>query len=190
MRTPARLDAELVRGLAKSFPGPPWQSISTSVFVADRGLRIWSNWSSAKHLEGVGGVYAILLPTAWFETPRILQLHAPHSHAGVPINYEFTVPELEGEGYGVVYVGRTANLCERWQGHLTAGERKDGGQVMHGLVDCKLHDNQKPALRELRKHARIIYTALPGSENCANRDILEVSLCARFGPAFNIKSER
>jgi hypothetical protein len=174
--------------LAEAFPGDPWQMIFTREFVADRGEQIWSDWSEAKHLEEVGGVYAVLLPAAWFSTPRTLLLHAPHSHQGEKIPFEFTVPEL-ADGYGVVYVGRTANLLQRWQGHFRPGDRKDGGQVKFGLSDCGLHCDVAVALRALREHGRIIYTVLPGPEQCANRDILEVSLCARFAPAFNIKSE-
>jgi hypothetical protein len=94
------------------------------------------------------------------------------------------------DGYGVVYVGRTTALLERWRGHLSRGERKDGGQVKFGLVDCGLYNDTDTALRALRTHARILYVVLPGPANCANRDVLEMSLCARFAPPFNIKSER
>jgi hypothetical protein len=140
-----------------------------------------------KHLKDIGGVYATLLPTSWFFPSRGLHLHGPKKCI---IPFEFTVRKPM-KGYGVVYVGRTANLRQRFQGHLTKGERKDGGQVKHGLMDCGLYpDDEDGALRALREHGRIIYVELSGPEYCANRDILEMSLCARFGPPFNIKSER
>jgi len=142
---------------------------------------------SARHLKCVGGVYAILLPSAWFSAPRIVHLHGPKR---IPIPFEFTVPDLTGDGYGLVYVGRTTNLCQRWTGHLGKGKRKDGGQVKFGLVDCGLHPDEATALQALRKHARIVYTVLDAQEKCADRDLLEMSLCARFAPPFNIKSER
>lgn len=165
--------------------------ICTGVFVADRNGRFLSDWRSTKQLKCVGGVYVVLLPTAWFSTPRILHLHAPRGYKGMlPIPFEFTVPDLTSDGYGVVYVGRTTNFCQRWRGHLTLGKRKDGGQVKHGLVDCGLHAEETTALRALREHARLVYTVLSGPQQCANRDVLEMSLCARFAPAFNIKSER
>ena len=184
----ATLDLLLVKQLAKCFPNDPWQTISTRTFIAaDRNGECYSDWRSTKHLKKVGGVYAILLPTTWFSPPRILHLHAPQR---CTIPYEFILSDLVGDGYGIVYVGRTVDLCQRWRLHLTKGKRKDGGQVKHGLVDCGREPTEDSALRTLREHARIIYTELRGPENCANRDVLEMSLCGRFGPPFNIKSER
>lgn len=189
---PARLDLKLVRQLAGCFPdnAQVWRTLSTRDFIADRAGRFFSDWSSIKHLEEIGGVYAILLPVAWFSAPRTLHLHAPHSHKGVPIPFEFTIPELTIDGYGVVYVGRSANLAQRWRGHLTPGDRNKGGQVKYGLADCEFEADLTRALQALRENARIVYTVLSGPDQCANRDILECSLCARFGPPFNIKSER
>jgi hypothetical protein len=187
---PARLDLELTQSLATTFPhGDRWQTINVRTFVKDRGDRMFSDWSSIASLDGVGGVYAVLLPILWFEQPLTLPLHAPHHHRGERILFEFTLPAL-ADGYGVVYVGRTGNLRQRWQDHLSKGDRKNGGQVKFGLLDCAVHIDAMTALRALREHGRLIYTTLPGPENCANRDVLEMALCARFGPPFNIKSER
>jgi len=186
----ARLNLELVQRLAAAFPnGGEWQMIEARTFIKDRAERIFSDWSSTAVLEGIGGVYAVLLPVNWFEQPLTLPLHGPHRYRGQPIKYQFTLPILE-DGYGVVYVGRTGNLRQRWRGHLSKGDRNDGGQVKFGLLDCALHTDALTALRALREHGRFIYTTLPGPENCANRDVLEMGLCARFGPPFNIKSER
>ncbi len=190
LEMPATLDLPLVQGLAHIFPNRPWEAINSQVFIADRGKVLHSDWAPAAHLEGVGGVYAILLPTAWFTPQRTLHLHAPHRHQGVPIPFVFSLEDFTDDGYGVVYVGRTTNLRQRWRGHLTRGERNDGGQVKYGLVDCHIAPDTEAALQRLRARARIIYTPLPGAENCANRDVLEMALCARFGPPFNIKSER
>lgn len=187
---PATLNLDLVRRLTNSFPDENWQTVSTRDFFKSRNGKDFSNWGLMKHLEGVGGVYAILLPTVRFSRPRTLHLHAPHSLGGKRIPFQFTLSELTRDGYGVVYVGRTTNLCQRWRLHLTRGKRKNGGQVKYGLIDCEVEADIDAALRLLREQAKIIYTVLPGPEECANRDILELSLCARFGPPFNIKSER
>ena len=180
----ARLHPEKAKSLAESFPqGTDWHMIETRKFIKENR----SDWSSIKHLDDVGGVYAVLLPIAWFSQPRVIHLHAPHNDEG-PIPYEFTLLELI-EGFGVVYVGRTRNLKRRLSFHLRNGKRKDGGQVKYGLFDCKLFENEIVALNKLRENARIIYTLLSGRENCANRDILEMWLFARYAPPFNIKSE-
>ena len=187
---PATLDLTLVRRLAASFPGEGWHTIETHLFVADRGIKITSDWSPASHVSEQGGVYAVLLPCAWFAPSRVIPLHAPHTHHAPTIDYEFVLTPMSGDGYGVVYVGRTSNLKERWRGHFTRGERNDGGQVKFGLMDCGLYPEPDVALRALRQNARIIYTVLPGPDHCANRDILEMSLCAQLAPPFNVKSER
>ena len=185
----ARLDLSLVQNLAASFPdGGDWSMVEARRFIKDRGEQIFSDWSPTASLKGIGGVYAVLLPADWFEKPLTLPLHGPHRLIQ-PIEFQFTLTAL-ADGYGVIYVGRTTNLWQRWRGHLSKGYRKDGGQVKFGLLDCALHTDALTALRALRTHGRFIYTALPGSENCANRDVLEMALCARFGPPFNIKSER
>ncbi len=158
-------------------------------FIAEQGKTL--TWSAVKHLKGAGGVYAILLPTAWFSPTRVLYLHPPNGHKGATrIPFEFTVPELIGDGYGVVYVGKATKLPQRWNGHLIKGERKRGGQVKHGLIDCGLFADELAAISAVREHAKIAYTVLSGPEQCVNRDVLEMALCGRFGPPFNVKSER
>lgn len=186
----ARLQLEMVHRLANSFPDGDWRKIETRIFVADRGDQIHSNWQAGPDVDAVGGVYAILLPGAWFAELRTILLHAPHKHAGEKIPFEFTVQPVTPDGYGVVYVGRTSNLLQRWRGHFSRGERKDGGQVKFGLVDCGLHPDPDSALRALRANARILYVVLPGPANCANRDVLEMSLCARYAPPFNLTHAR
>jgi hypothetical protein len=187
---PARLDLNLVHHLTAAFPGEGWRSLETRLFITDRGEQISSDWSHSSHLTTVGGVYAVLLPCAWFTPARTIPLHAPHTHHERTIPFEFTLQPLGDASDGVAYVGRTSNLAQRWRGHLSRGGRKDGGQVKFGLMDSGLHSDIDESLRSLRAHARIIYTVLSGPEHCANRDVLEMSLCARFAPPFNIKSER
>jgi hypothetical protein len=176
--------------LAASFPSTEWETIQTSVFFPVHPGQPRAVWSPANHVAEVGGVYAFLLPAAWFAPQRTITLHAPHGHQGVGIPFVFTVGSLTADNYGVVYVGRTTDLRRRWRLHLTRGDRIDGGQVKYGLFDCGVTPNIEDALMLLREHARIIYAQIPGDDNCANRDVLEMALCARFGPPFNIKSER
>jgi hypothetical protein len=109
------------------------------------------------------------------------------------IPFEFEPEAITEDGHGLFYVGKTKNLGQRWRGHLTIGARRHGGQVKHGLIDCGLYGGEQGegnALKFLRQHGRFVYCELPGEENCANRDILEISLCARYMPPFNIKAER
>jgi len=177
----ATLNLEKAHQITSAFPNGEWRSIDARIFIADRGDQIHSNWRAAEGVDKMGGVYAILLPVSWFSKPTTIPLHAPHSHKGEKIPYEFTVESVTDGGFGVVYFGRTSNLLQRWRGHFSRGK--------FGLVDCGLYHDVETALRALRANARILYFVLDGPANCANRDVLEMSLCARFAPPFNIKSE-
>ena len=185
-----KLEQERMQSLAAAFPHTGWQQLDTYHFFSASSPKSAANWKSIAHLKNTGGVYVILLPSSWFEPCRTIGLHASHRYEGKQIEFEFRVQPFLPDGYGIVYVGRTSDLEDRWRGHFSRGERKNGGQVKFGLMDCGLHSDPDEALRILRAHARIIYTVLPGIENCANRDLLEMSLCARFAPPFNIKAER
>jgi hypothetical protein len=187
---PAFLNLALTKKLARLFPrGRDWVTIQSRNFVADRGEKVYSNWSAAAELRGVGGVYVVLLPVAWFARPTTMRLHPPHKHCEDFISFEFTLPTVV-DNYGVIYVGKTTDLSRRIRLHLVDGQRKNGGQVKFGLLDCALYADSKSALRALREHARFCYTILSGPDECVNRDVLEMALCGRFGPPFNIKSER
>ncbi len=190
---PAKLDRPLIDGLVGSFPaGPKWQSWHCSECIRDNGENLLARWGSLAHVHQQGGVYVFTLPASLFPKTCVIQLHPPHSHKGVKIPFEFTVnPQIGSDGWSVVYVGRTIDLKRRFRGHLLSGGRNDGGQVKYGLIDCGVcSGDEKSALRMLRANGRIIYTVLTGPDQCANRDLLEMSLCARFAPPFNIKSER
>jgi hypothetical protein len=187
---PARYDQSLVADLSKAFPtGTEWGKLNCCDVIVSNDHYLRANWSCMNNLHEKGGVYAFLLPVSWFSSPRIIKLHAPHTHTS-PIDFEFKIFPLSGMEYGVAYVGRTTDLKRRLRFHLSRGKKKDGGQVKFGVMNCGLFQQQDDALQKLREHARIIYTILSGRDHCANRDVLEISLCARFAPPFNIKSER
>ncbi len=190
---PATLDRPLIDELVASFPGgPKWRTWHCLECIRDNSENLSARWGSLAHLHQQGGVYVFTLPASLFPKSNFIRLHAPHSHKGERIPYEFTVePLTDSDGWSVVYVGRTIDLKRRFRGHLLPGARKDGGQVKYGLLDCGLcNGDPNEGLRVLREKGRIFYTVLSGPDQCANRDILEMALCARFAPPFNIKSER
>jgi len=90
----------------------------------------------------------------------------------------------------VAYVGRAANLLQRFQWHFSLAQINTGAQVQYGLVKCGACQNRKEAVTFMLNHARIAFHFLHGDERAANRDIIELSLCSRFMSPFNIKSER
>lgn len=187
---PARLDRPLVTALADAFPhGDGWHTFECRDVIVSNGGYLRAQWGALESLHGQAGVYAIVLPVGWFEPSRVIKLHAPHTHDS-PIEFEFNVPPLPDLGVGVVYGGKTTDLKRRIRLHLSRGEEKDGGQVKFGLMNCDLHETQDEALRALREHGQVIYTILDGRDHAANRDVLEITLCAKFAPPFNIKSER
>jgi len=187
---PARYDKNLVASLASSFPiGSEWRTILCRDVIVSNDQYLRASWDVLNHLHQRAGVYAFLLPAEWFTPPRSILLHAPHTHDG-PIEFEFSVSALPDSTHGVVYAGKTTDLKRRSRLHLSRGETKDGGQVKFGVLNSNLFSSEDDALRAVREHGRIIYTELSGSDHVVNRDVLEIILCARFAPPFNIKSER
>lgn len=61
--------------------------------------------------------------------------------------------------------------------------------MQYGLVKCGKCQDRPAAVTFMLDHASLAYCVLDGDENVANRDILEVALCALFRAPFNIKSE-
>ncbi len=183
----ARLDIGKVRAAADSFPnGAGWRWLPCCEFGRPPGQPRW-DWGPTGDLSRVGGVYAVMLPARLFTRPRTIHLHGPNK---VQIPFEFTVTALPGSQLGVVYAGRTTALAERFRGHLLPGKRKDGGQVKFGLMDCGLCHSEDDARSLLHREATIVGLPLPGPKETVNRDLLELTLCARFCPPFNLKSER
>jgi hypothetical protein len=190
MPVTAKLNPDLVHQLTNSFPNDSWQTLYTRDLLKSRNGKESCNWRLIKHLEKVGGVYAILLPGVPFSTQGALHLNAPNGHGNKRIPFQSTLPDLKGETYTVVHVGRTTNLRERWRTLLTRIKGEDGTQAIAALIYCKVAADTEAALRLLRKEAKIVYTILSGPEECANREFLELSLGCRFGTPFNIKPER
>ncbi len=181
----ARINEALIRRAVRSFPDRgEWKEFKCQAVLTRTSK---ATWKPLDGLDSVGGVYVILLPSSKFPRPCTIHLHAARRKK---IRFEFTVKRALPNGYGVVYIGRTSKLKQRFRAHLSLGNRIASAQVKHGLVDCGLFSNQKKALSYLRRKGLIMYHELPGEKNCANRDVIEVSLCSSFKPPFNIKAER
>jgi hypothetical protein len=183
----AKLDRDLVARIVDAFPfGDGWQQRESRSFVHPTrpGFR---QWHHIDDLWEVGGIYAFLLPATLFAEPRVIHLHAA---GGTKILFEFTAPAICPEGLAVLYVGRTSNLRNRFEMHHTVGDRLGSAQVKYGLMDCGVCADQKQAITFIHDHARIVWHPLPGPQNAANRDLAELSLCAKWAPPFNTKAER
>jgi hypothetical protein len=184
---PARLDSGVIDSAVRSFPsGDGWTTLQCNLIGRTGNARL-ADWKPIAHVRRIGGVYAFLLPASCFASVRTIHLHGPKKSE---IPFDFTLEPATPDGLAVVYVGRTTNLAQRFRGHLTLGKRKDGGQVKYGLWDARVCLDEATALSFLREHGRIVYRILDGAEQTVNRDIIELSLCARHRPPFNIKSER
>jgi hypothetical protein len=155
-------------------------------------IYLWGWVPIARRLPGkvhkVGGNYAFLFPEANFAELREITLHGP---GGLKIPFSFSLRgHVSQEGLIVAYVGRASNLNQRLQWHFSGAKKNTAAQVQHGLVNSGICDSLESAIHFMLNHAVIAYRELPGVENTANRDLLELSLCAQFAPPFNIKSER
>ena len=93
------------------------------------------------------------------------------------------------EGYIVAYVGRSSNLAHRLPLHFHATRNTSAAQVRKALEEC-LHLDAPAARDFMLQHAVVAYCPIPGDQNVANRDIIEVALWAEYTTLFNIKSER
>ena len=195
MNSIARLDPALVRAIIKGFPNAPiWQSLDCEKLVQSKratatGTR---DWAPLQHCDEKGGVYAFLFPSRLFSKPRRIALHAPQKNKGKQIiEFEFSShPELIlPNGHMVAYVGRSANLLDRVQGHFSLSKKSTLAQVQYGLVNSTTCSAREDAVRFMLDHTTLAYTVLDGPENVANRDVIEVALWAKYMPSFNIKSE-
>jgi hypothetical protein len=183
----ATLDRRIIERACNSFPnGGDWQQLNSRDFL-NPNRKGYRNWRRIDHLETIGGVYAFLLPAAFFSEERTIHLH---STKGSTIEFVFTAPAVTEDGYAVLYVGRTANFRSRFQEHHSTGNRQAAAQVKYGLIDCGICHDQREAIAFLHEHARIMWHRVSGKENAANRDLIELTLCAQWMPPFNIKAER
>lgn len=182
----ATLDRELIERISDSFPNRgEWERLDSRNFLNPQRPR-YRSWACINHLDGIGGIYAFLLPADFF-TERTIHLH---STRGSRIPFHFTAAPITEDDFAVVYIGRTANFRNRFEEHHSTGNRLAAAQVKYRLIDCGLCGDQRPAIDFLHQHARIMWHRLTGQENAANRDIIELTLCARYMPPFNVKAER
>ena len=89
----------------------------------------------------------------------------------------------------VAYVGRSANLLDRVQGHFSLSRKSTLALVQYGLVNSQTCSTRADAVRFMLDNATLVYSVLNGAVNVANRDVIEVALWAKYMTPFNIKSE-
>lgn len=183
----ARLNPSLFHKAAKSFPRSPWQAVNPP-------HRRGTDWGLGTH---EAGVYAFLFPKAEFPTTLTIHLHrgqvTPKGDRHEVVEFVFepgSVRDLPA-GLFAAYVGRTTDLRRRLRWHFSVSEQTTAAQVRKGLQDV-LNVSRHDTVEFMRRHATVVFLTdgLSGLENTANRDILELTLCARFGTPFNIKAER
>jgi hypothetical protein len=187
---PANLNPDLVRRAVDSFPATgEWQQISCAELRAAKTLNPDArNWSPLTATGSKGGVYAFIFPKQFFADPRTIMLDGP-GQRHIPFQFAAMPEQLTDHAGFVVYVGRAANLLQRFHWHFSLTERNTGAQVQYGLVKCGISKSRKDAVGFMLDHARIAYLIVHGDDHAANRDIIELSLCGKFMSPFNIKSE-
>jgi hypothetical protein len=187
MKPIAKLDPTLVSNIVADFPNTQyWQSLACADLIKPK--QATRDWAPLKHCEKKGGVYAFIFPNHLFRTPCRIKLHSPSKQT---IIFEFSShPDLLlPDGRMVVYIGRSANLLDRIQGHFGLIEKSTLAQVRNGLVNSGICGDLTEAVRFMLEHATLAYTKLDGPINVANRDVIEVALWAKYMTPFNIKSE-
>jgi hypothetical protein len=193
--SPATLNHPLIERVIEAFPdGDDWTTFECCDLVAanpkqrSRRLLSWNRVSTSAD----AGVYAFLFPKRLFRASCTLVLYGP-STKGRPrqISFQLNASALPSpiEGHFVAYVGRSASLSHRLRLHFHATKKTSTAQVRKALEGC-LHLKGHAARDFMLQHATVAYCRIPGDENVANRDIIEVALWAKFCTPFNIKSER
>ncbi len=184
-----RIDFELVRTIAGEFPGGSWQRLDCASLHRPTELNSRAReWELLTHVHKKGGNYAFLFPEAHFAEERQILLDGP-AQRKIPFCFS-TQSHSVSDGLFVAYVGKAANLHQRFQGHFGLTKKSTVAQVQFGLVKSGICTDRQSAVDFMLKHATIVYRELSADEHTANRDLLELSLCANFGSPFNIKSER
>lgn len=189
MEIESRIDFDLVRACVENFPHGDWQQLLGShLHVGTERDPRARKWAALNHVVKKGGNYVFLFPEANFSEERKIILDGP---GGRKIPFHFSSKShLPHSGLFVAYAGKAANLSQRFQWHFSLAARNTGAQVQYGLVKSGVCEDRQEAVDFMLANATIFYRELSGDENAANRDLLELSLCAKFAPPFNIKSER
>ena len=189
MNSAARIDFAMVSSVSAEFPKGSWKEMKGSSLHAptprDSRARAWGPLGP---LRNIGGNYAFLFPAADFQEDQVIALDGPGGRKIPFIFSSSTQPTVDG--LLVAYVGKAANLHQRFRWHFGLAKKNTGAQVQYGLVKAGACADRGLAVDRMLRHCVIVYRELSGDENAANRDLLELSLCARFAPPFNIKSER
>lgn len=186
--TPPRINFDLVQRTVREFPGENWQTVHGSGLHMPTVQKPHArNWNLLQQVQKKGGNYAFLFPETFFAEEREIALDGP---AKRKIPFCFSVQSHPASnGLVVVYVGKATDLQQRIQLHFGLTQKSTTAQVQYGLVKSRICTDRESAVRFMLQHAVIVYRELSGDEHTANSDLLEMSLCARFAPPFNIKSE-
>lgn len=183
------INRTLVSRLADEYPHHSWKQVTFSNYhkpTERRPNRL--DWRHLSELKGVGGVYVFCMPEEFLAVPRSIILHGP---SGSKVEFIFdreTHPSLDGRS--IIYVGKASDLYNRFRWHFGTAKDSTASQVRNGLFNSLKLEGVHFAISEMLKFTRVSFLPLPGPENAANRDLLEITMCAKFAPPFNIKSER
>lgn len=184
-----RIDAGLVLSITNEFPNGKWLTLRGSDLHAPKPQnKLARNWEPIHELRGIGGNYAFLIPKSNFNKERKILLAGPNERK-IPFCFSMNNHSAIVDNM-VVYVGKATDLYKRFQQHFHETKQTTAAQVQNGLVDSGICNNRVEAISFMFMNALIKYRELPGDTHVANRDLLVHSLCAKFAPPFNIKSER
>lgn len=180
----ARIDFDLIQTITEKFPDKgEWKKLKLQPTPRNRPDR-----QSLHDVREKGGNYAFLIPKSCFNGERKIELAGPKQQK-IPFCFSaHNHHDINGDM--VVYVGKSTNLCKRFKSHFSGGKQTTTTQVRDGLKNSGICTGIEEAISLMFQQACIFYHVLHGVEHTANRDLLELSLCAKFAPPFNIKSER
>jgi hypothetical protein len=180
-----RIDNVLIDKCIADFPNKgKWKSFRLRSLQGNNKKIIWNE---VKEIPMGGGLYAFSFPieemNGGFFT---IDLDGPQKSK---IEFRFSIndfPAIPGKHF-VLYIGKTTSLYKRLQLHLR--KTKTATQVLYGLK--KIFKTDLEHIRRMLIQSGIFYyLSLPDVENCVNRDIIELGLCAKYRAPINIKSER
>jgi len=189
MTKAATLDSLLIVEAIRTFPrGAGWTPLVCRdlLLAGGRGKR---SWKCVRDLDGKAGLYAFLLPSAPFRKRYRFRLHGPAKRR-LPFAFSSRGLPIVSKNFFVAYVGRTSNLLSRLKLHFHLTKGSTAAQVRKALVECRFAGSARLAIDFILRNGLIVYRVVPGNENVANRDIIEVALWAKYRCPFNIKSER